>query len=163
MRMLLAILLAMLMFDYIESKMTKEETSHMDAPLTGNTVFRHLQILESYGIKHAWVVMAQECHETGWFSSPVYREGFNRFGMKVSSRSFHIGQHRGHAKYRSHEDSIKDYKAWQDRRLQLNSWVKTDDDYIRMLMKVGYAEDPDYDQKLYKTLNLLRELAALPE
>lgn len=126
-----------------------------------NAVLSHIKLLEKKGIKYPWVVMAQEVHETGWFTSPVYREGYNRFGMKVNSRKYHKGKHRGHAKYNSYEDSILDYYEWQRMRLAQNRWVKTDEDYIDMLIKVKYAEDRDYKKRIVETKKRLEELAAL--
>lgn len=128
-----------------------------------NAVMRHIKLLESFEIEYPWVVMAQEVHETGWFTSPIYRENHNRFGMKVSSRKFHSGVNRGHAKYDNFIESIRDYRAWQEARLEKNLWVYNDSTYIKMLIRVGYAEDPQYEQKIRETYRKLREMATLPE
>lgn len=141
-----------------------DTVKELERPLNKNVVLEHIKILESppFSLKYPWVVMAQEVHETNWFKSPVYREGHNRFGMKVNSRRYHQGAHRGHAKYKDFKSSVLDYRDWQRMRLKQNPWVKSEDDYIDMLIKVKYAEDRKYRERIIETKNKLRELAALP-
>jgi len=121
----------------------------------------HYRLLRQYDIKFARVVLAQEVHETDWFSSNIYKENFNRFGMKTNSRDFDIGENRNHAVYPDFIASIKDYAAWQKRRLELNPWVKTEDDYIKMLVKVGYAEDKNYARHIKFRLKQISYLGEL--
>ena len=160
----LAILSFLLLVFHDAFKKNMTITSSIDRPLTdSNVVLNHIALLESYGIEYPWVVMAQEVHETGWFTSPIYRENFNRFGMKVNSRKYHKGEARGHAKYDNFIASILDYRDWQRMRLEQNLWVYNDSTYIEMLIKVKYAEDPHYKERVVEARRKLKEMAAILE
>jgi hypothetical protein len=61
------------------------------------------------------LVYAQAVHETGLFTSPIFKEGNNLFGMKTpSQRNNHIGSIGDFAKFPSHWVSIKDYFQRQE-------------------------------------------------
>ena len=57
------------------------------------------------------MIFAQAAHETGNFTSDIFKENNNLFGMKLARvrKTTAIGENRGHAVYASIEDCIKDY------------------------------------------------------
>lgn len=159
-RLALVFILGSIAYDFVSKQLRYQSVDDTEQVLVdSNAILRHIKILESYEIEYPWVVMAQEVHETNWFSSPIYRENFNRFGMKASRRKFHIGTNRGHAKYENFIQSIRDYRAWQIARLEKNLWVYNDSTYIEMLVKVGYAEDPQYETHIRKYYEKLHGMA----
>jgi len=62
------------------------------------------------------VAMAQAKWESAHFKSDVFKENNNVFGMKLALQrdTTAVGKNRGHAKYNNWQDSVKDYKLWQD-------------------------------------------------
>ena len=92
----------------------------------------------------ASLVYAQAKHETGNFKSAIFKENKNFFGMKINSRSYDVGENRGHAKYLTHIDSILDYFA---RQVQFGITYNSDLDYMSQTQKSGYAEDTSYIKK----------------
>lgn len=155
----------MIFLGWLLLKVELEESTRIYTPpsviTADNVVSEHLRLLRSrpFYIKHDTIVMCQEILETDWFRSTIYSENRNRFGMKINSRPFAKAERRGHALYDNYEKSIEDYAAWQKMRLKQNPWVKTDEDYLNMLIKVGYAEDPRYKEKLLLIRERLRLLA----
>ena len=72
--------------------------------------------LKKQGVNFPDVALAQAKLETGHFKSDVFKENNNLFGMKHPSvrKTVSLGSNRGHAKYATWQDSVKDYKLWQD-------------------------------------------------
>ncbi len=139
-------------------------TYNMQKTTMLSAVERYEKALVDIGIKFPKVVMAQMVHETNWFTSRIYYENRNYFGMKYNTRGYAIGKHRGHAKYSSYEDSILDYASWQKRVLALAPDVDTDEEYIALLDNLPickgcrYAEDPNYTQSIRLRMAQLDEL-----
>ena len=106
---------------------------------------RLLYILE---IEHPEIVFIQAQIESGNFTSPIFKEGNNLFGMKVAERrnTSAIGKIRGHAAYLIWEDSVLDYKLMQEKYAK----GKSRKEYLKYLEK--YAEDPNYITKIKKRL-----------
>ncbi len=122
-------------------------------------------LITDVGIRHPKVVLAQMVHETNWFTSRIYHENKNYFGMKYNTRGYSIGIHRGHAKYSSYEDSLLDYAAWQRRVLALSKKrITTDEEYLKLLDNLPickncrYAEDPKYTKSILLRMTQLEEL-----
>ncbi|NMB81911.1 MAG: glucosaminidase domain-containing protein [Ignavibacteria bacterium] len=99
------------------------------------------RMLFIYKIKHPEIVWKQAMLETGWIKSPISKEGKNLFGMKYNNRGFCSGEKYGHASYDTYYHSLADYKAWQD------NYYKGGD-YYEFLIRIGYAEDNNYIEKL---------------
>jgi uncharacterized FlgJ-related protein len=110
-------------------------------------------------------------HETDFLSSKIYRENHNMFGMKENKRGYCKGQKNGHAYYESPIQSIKDYRAYQNRILfyaaKQNRYPHTNEEYMALLRDlpqfgcgkgVCYAEDPLYLQHLRARLALLKSM-----
>jgi len=109
--------------------------------------------LESKGFKFPVVVTAQMLHETDKLSSNIYEQCNNLFGMKRNSRRWNCGVCRGHAKYKTKQESLNDYLEWQRKYLpyyekKTGKKIETNEDYYKFLSWIGYAEDPFYIKKL---------------
>jgi hypothetical protein len=97
--------------------------------------------IQKQGIVYPDVALAQATLESGHFSSPIFKENNNLFGMKLPQirKTTAIGKNRGHAKYNNWQDSVMDYKLWQDS----NGMSKLPKDrYIRKLSDI-YCSPPD--------------------
>lgn len=106
---------------------------------------RLLYILE---IEHPEIVFIQAQIESGNFTSPIFKEGNNLFGMKVAEKrnTTAIGNIRGHAAYLIWKDSVLDYKLMQEKYAK----GKSRKEYLKYLET--YAEDPNYITKIKKRL-----------
>lgn len=92
------------------------------------------------------LIYAQASHETGKFTSNIFKKNKNLFGMKepkIRETTVYATQF-GHAVYRSHFSSIYDYFLRQS-YFKIN-YNKTSQ-YIEDTFKSGYAEDPKYREK----------------
>lgn len=103
------------------------------------------EYLQSLSISHPHIVFAQARLETGNFTSTIFKENNNLFGMKRAyfRPSTSIGLNRGHAKYKNWKDSVLDfalYKAYVAKDL-------TEKEYYALLSS-SYAEDPLYTNKV---------------
>lgn len=113
------------------------------------------QYIQDLGIPYPHIVLAQAKLETGHFTSKIFKENNNLFGMKkaYSRPSTSIAVNRGHAKYKNWKDSVLDfalYKAYVARDL-------TEEEYYALLGS-SYAEDPLYTDKVKLIANqVLRE------
>lgn len=96
-------------------------------------------------IPHPHIVFAQARLETGHFTSTIFLENNNLFGMKraYSRPSTSIGMNRGHAKYESWQDSVIDFALYKAYVAQ----GKTEKEYFTLL-ETSYAEDPRYIHKV---------------
>jgi len=104
-------------------------------------------------IKYPEVVLLQAQLETGFYTSDIFLNGHNCFGMKFPQyrQTISIGTYQEHAQYTHWTESIKDYKKWQDWYLNLGYKINTENDnnfYLVFLRCVRYAEDPKYIHKL---------------
>jgi hypothetical protein len=97
------------------------------------------------------IVYKQAQIESGNFTSQLFRDGNNLFGMKLAHRrqTTAIGQIYHHAKYSHWYDSIKDYKYLQDFYLQRGHKLNN---YYLFLEDIGYAQDKNYIKKLKSVL-----------
>lgn len=101
-----------------------------------------LKIMDEIGIEYPDIVMAQAKIETAHFTSKIFRENHNLFGMKLPKQrsTTAIGEQYNHAEYTSWRQSVIDYKIWQDRVL---TKVKSRRAYLKYLSKY-YATDKQY-------------------
>jgi hypothetical protein len=103
--------------------------------------------IQKQGIVHPDVALAQAKWESTHFTSKIFQENNNLFGMKLAHErdTTAIGKNRGHAKYRNWQDSVKDYKLWQDS----NGMSKLPKDrYITKLSDI-YCPPPDCPKGSY--------------
>jgi hypothetical protein len=103
-------------------------------------------LLERLNVRFPEIVMAQARLETGHFSSRIYLENNNLFGMKQAYRrpSTCKGIKHGHCYYDDWLDSVIDYALYQKVFL---SHVQSHDEYLGFLGE-SYAQDPRYTKKL---------------
>ena len=111
-------------------------------------VFRP-EALEKYlrelNIRHADIVYSQAKLESGNFSSRIFRENNNLFGMKRARQraTTATGENRGHATYSSWRQSVDDYAMYYNKYLSRLSRSE----YIEYLGR-NYAQDANYISKL---------------
>lgn len=100
-----------------------------------------------YGSVPAAVIVAQARLETGNFTSAIFRENRNAFGLKLPKvrPTLATGEARGHATFASVDDSVRDYML----RQRAFNIPNTSDaaQYISATVRSGYAEDPAYARK----------------
>jgi uncharacterized FlgJ-related protein len=98
------------------------------------------------GVAYPDVALAQAKIETGNFTSRIFIENNNMFGMKLPERrrTTAIGEQYNHAEYTDWIQSIKDYKIWQDKMIHR---APTKRSYLSYL-KRNYAEDKNYINKI---------------
>lgn len=95
------------------------------------------EALAFYNIHHPKIVYAQAMLETGHFKSQGCLRDNNLFGLYNSrSKKYH--------KFNHWTVSVIKYKEWIQRR------YKPPEDYYHFLQRIGYAEDPQYINKLRK-------------
>lgn len=104
--------------------------------------------IKKVGIKNPDVVFSQCILETGHFSSPVFEQNHNLFGMREAKirPTTATGTNLKHATYDNWMKSVDDYKLWQDNHDL--SKIKTDKQYLNFLGSCGYAEAKKYKQTL---------------
>lgn len=111
------------------------------------------QILE-LGIKFPDVVFAQAVLETGHFTSKLFKEGNNLFGMKMPSKreTLSIGKKKGgYAVFENWKKSVNDYLLWQDYILR-NKNITTRKEYLKLIDRV-YAENEKYVLHLHRIMS----------
>jgi len=106
-------------------------------------------------IQYPDIVLLQAQLETGFYTSDIFINGHNCFGMKYPKyrSTVAIGTYQGHAKYGHWIDSVRDYKIWQDWYSSLGYRLYIQEDnafYLVFLDCIKYAEDPHYIPKLVK-------------
>lgn len=109
--------------------------------------------IEVKGIKHPEIVYAQAVLETGKFSSTIFKENHNLFGMKyvhtcgcrISGSNVRpttaIGSRYGHARYQHWKKSVDDYLLWQ--KMFKRTPIETREEYFKLLGR-SYAESKQY-------------------
>lgn len=136
----------------------------VDTMVDRNLLKELVRRYELIGIKFAIVPIAQSSIETAWWTSKIWEENRNGWGMKYNNRGHAVGVNRGHAKYTSSAQSLLDYKVWQQKCLKLRPDINTEEEYIQMLDNLPlckgcrYAEDPIYTDKVRDRVRLLREM-----
>ena len=108
-----------------------------------------MNMLIEQRVKHPKIVMAQAIIESGTFTSNVYRNSNNLFGMKLPRQrtTTAIGSYNGYAKYKGWQNSVHDYAIYQS--LYYKGLGK--DAYLNKLSE-SYAEDPGYIGKIKKLI-----------
>lgn len=107
--------------------------------------------MKEVGIKHIDIVLRQAKLETYYFSSPIFRNNHNLFGMRPAKNreTTAVGESETYAVYTDWRSSVKDYYLWQIRTPKMLDRYKnnyydllkirhysTKDRYYRVLKKV---------------------------
>jgi UDP-N-acetylglucosamine pyrophosphorylase len=112
------------------------------------------KVIEYEKITTPDVVIFQSQLETGFYTSDVFLNGNNLFGMKYPKlrKTVASGEYQGHAKYEHWIDSVIDYKLWQDWYKSVGYRIEGNQnfEYMVFLRCVQYAEDPYYIHKLVR-------------
>ena len=105
-----------------------------------------IEMLQDLNVKYPYIVLAQARIESGHYSSRIFKENHNLFGMKQANRRINTaeGTQYGHAFYQTWRESVYDYAFYQSRYL---SSATTEEEYYYIIGK-SYAEDPKYISKL---------------
>ena len=105
--------------------------------------------IESLNLDHSDIVLAQAEIETGNFSSVIFKQNHNLFGMKVakSRPTTATKEQLNHAYYDSYKESLADYALWQA------SYARnlSKHEYLQLLQQM-YAEDANYLNKIKSKL-----------
>jgi hypothetical protein len=98
--------------------------------------------LKELNVKFPYIVFAQAKLETGNFTSKVFRENNNCFGMREAKQRITTSQgtENNHAYYYTWYESVLDYSFYQCRYL---SNIQTEEQYFQYLSQ-SYAENPNY-------------------
>lgn len=109
-----------------------------------------MQLMEEIGVAHPDIAIAQARLETGNFTSKVFKENNNLFGMKLakSRPTTAITDRNNHASYKDWVQSVLDYKLWQDNVVKKHRSRRA---YLKYLAE-NYAEDKQYINKLKQML-----------
>lgn len=91
-------------------------------------------VLEKYGVLHPRIVIAQSLIETGYYTSRVCLEKNDLFGLRRPKDSTYH-------EFDNWEDSVKAYRDYVQYKYKGG-------DYYQFLRRIGYAEDPDYVNKV---------------
>lgn len=108
-----------------------------------------------YGAIDTKLIYAQAVHETGNFTSDIFKENKNLFGMRKPTRrkNFVSGENRGHAVFKSLFNSVRDYFL---RQKEFNIPKVDNDAFIKKTVASGYAEDPEYFFRWTGQYNVLK-------
>lgn len=107
--------------------------------------------LKELNVKFPYIVLAQAKLETGNFTSKIFKENNNLFGMREAKQRITTAQgtENNHAYYHSWQESVLDYAFYQCRYL---SGISTEAQYFNYL-KQSYAEDMSYVNRLQTIIN----------
>jgi uncharacterized FlgJ-related protein len=107
-----------------------------------------IEYVYSLNLRFPHIVLAQAQLESGNFSSKIFRENNNLFGMKEAKirPTTNCGTNRGHAKYNHWRESVIDYVLYYAVYLHR---FKTEESYYNYLDR-GYAKNSNYSKILRK-------------
>jgi hypothetical protein len=103
---------------------------------------RLIDKLKELNVKFPYIAFAQSKLETGNFTSKVFKENNNLFGMREAKQRITTSQgtENNHAYYHTWYESVLDYSFYQCKYL---SNINTEEQYFQYLSQ-SYAEDPSY-------------------
>lgn len=112
--------------------------------------------IERLNFRFPHIVMAQAQIESGHFTSPIFVENHNMFGMREAKVRANLarGTKRSHAYYDTWRESLYDYALYYSTYL---SKLRTEDQYYSYLDQ-SYAEDPNYISKVRHQANINKKL-----
>jgi len=92
-------------------------------------------------VRFSQILVAQAAHETSNFTSRIYIENHNLFGMKLAKKrkTLAIGERYGHAIFRNIEDSVLDLIIYFTFTNIDKNYIDSDS-YIETLKNKGYFE-----------------------
>lgn len=104
-------------------------------------------------VQHPYIVYAQAIIESGNFSSKIFKENNNLFGMKLAYQrpTTAIRAQYSHAVYKNWKESVLDYAIWQS----IYARNLTEEEYFIKLK--SYAMDENYVNLINKVKNNLKK------
>lgn len=111
-----------------------------------------IQKIKELNLPFPHITLAQAKLESGDFSSRIFKENHNMFGMKEARVRINLakGTQFGHAYYNSWEESILDYSFWYS---NYANKCKSETELFQLLGKT-YAEDTRYVELLKNIINV---------
>ena len=102
--------------------------------------------IKEIGLLYPKVVLAQARIETGNFTSTIFKENNNLFGMKFPRQreTTAIDINRNHSVYENWKKSVDDYKLWQCNMIHR---ISSKEEYLSYLGR-NYAKDKKYVSRL---------------
>jgi hypothetical protein len=106
--------------NYVKSKFgDKEQKTSQKVDIKPFSIDNLKAEINKLGIVYPDIVLAQAKWESTHFTSEIFYDNNNLFGMKLAKirPTTAIGKHKlhgNHAAYNNWQDSVKDYKLWQD-------------------------------------------------
>lgn len=110
-----------------------------------------IEKLKELNVKFPHIVLAQSKLETGNFTSKIFKENSNLFGMREAKQRITTakGTENNHAYYHTWYESVLDYSFYQCKYL---SNLNTEEHYFQYLSQ-SYAENPKYISILKDMIN----------
>jgi len=105
--------------------------------------------LKELNVKYPHIALAQARVESANYTSTIFKENNNLFGMKQARSRINLakGTNRSHATYASWEDSVIDYAFWC---ATYANKCRNEDDFFNLLS--SYAEADYYESALRKAI-----------
>ena len=129
--------IALLIYTYLKKKTILNKSAEI------------YSLLQSTGLSEVLCkfATAQAAHETSAFSSSIFIQNNNAFGMKWAGQINAKGEKSGYANYNSVNNSVADFVAWWTRKrsslLSLPLYVNSIESYVRFLKNNNYFEDTE--------------------
>jgi uncharacterized FlgJ-related protein len=142
---------------YTSGTLTKYERDyiHINWAKERNTINREklAKELKECGIKFPHIIMAQAIIESARFTSELYKNNNNLFGMMIpgSRNTTNIAANGKYAKYDTWQRCVLDMGYLQQYNLK-GVRLNTDEDYFIYLKNSNYAEATNYISALKKTI-----------
>lgn len=149
MKTIITILTVLLLFISIQTneEPVPHKPTNVKLIVTKFTPQSLINYLKYKNVKHKEIVYAQALIETGNFTSNIFKQNNNLFGMKYvgkyrySRPTYAIGEQHNHALYLNWVESVQDYILWQN--MHKKTPIKTQQQYLELLRRT-YAEDSSY-------------------
>lgn len=149
----LILLILFFMFESSTNSLSHDNESNPETIINikkYNAYSKEKLIKEIYRLnfKYPHIVYAQSVLETNNFTSRIFIENNNLFGMKEAKirNTLALGTQYNHAYYNSWWESLLDFALWYSSYARK---CKTEKEYYDLLSNI-YAEDPEYVEKIKK-------------
>lgn len=130
----------------VKSTITEHKVMVIMSQYNQFTEKKLINAIKELNFQFPYIVYAQAILESNRFTSKLFKENNNLFGMKLPTQRINIaaGSNNEYAYYNKWNDSILDYAFYCATYL---SSLKTEEDYYNYLSQ-SYAEDEQYTEKL---------------
>lgn len=128
--------------DYIKSHVFNRHTDTLHIQNEPFTRPELIKLLKGCHIKYPYIVLAQAEHESGHFTSRLFKSNNNMFGMKKARQRITTAhsEKNAYANYRNWIECVHDYAMYQS---TIISKISDEDEYFEYLSN-NYAEDTLY-------------------